>query len=209
MKNKKCMFLHSKKRILFVIVILFIVLCILSTKNVIKKQKNGNNMNSQEIVDKILNLNSYKAKIKVQVNSNKKQNKYILYQEYNMEEGCVQEVIEPENISGIKITRKENCLKLENSKLDLNTVFENYHGLENNSLDLINFVSEFKENDKSSYEEKKEEIIMKVKPDKENKYINNKILYINKQKALPTKLIIQDNNQNTTIFIEYIEVELN
>ena len=100
MKNKKSLFLHSKKRILFVIVILFIVLCILSIKNVIKKQKNGNNMNSQEIVDKILDLNSYKAKIKVQVNSNKKQNKYILYQEYNMEEGCVQEVIESENLSG-------------------------------------------------------------------------------------------------------------
>ena len=50
---------------------------------------------------------------------------------------------------------------------------------------------------------------MKTKSSRENKYLKNKILYINKENAKPKKLIIQDNNQNTTIIIEYIEVELN
>ena len=173
-----------------------------------KSQKNGNNMNSQEIVDKILNLSSYKTKIKVQVNSNKNKNKYILRQEYNTENGSVQEVIEPENIAGVRIIKKDNNLKIENSELDLRTIFENYNGLEDNSLDLINFINEYKQSSEKNLEEKNGEIIMKTKSNKENKYLKNKTLYINKKNFMPTKLIIQDNNQNTTINIEYIEIEI-
>lgn len=208
MKSKRNYFLYNKKLLLCVIIVLFIILGTVIVKNVTKKQKSGNNMNSQEIVDNILNLNSYKAKVKVQVNSNKKQNKYILWQEYNSENGCIQEVIEPENIAGIKITKKENSLIIENTELNLKTIFENYIGLEDNSLDLINFINEFKENNESYYEEKNEEIIMITKSNKENKYLKNKVLYINRENIIPKKLIIQDNNQNTTIIIEYIEIEL-
>ena len=50
---------------------------------------------------------------------------------------------------------------------------------------------------------------MKTKNNNENKYTENKILYINKETKLPTKLIIEDNNQNTTINIQYNEIELN
>ena len=166
-------------------------------------------MNSQEIVDHILNLSSYKTKINVQVNSNKNQNKYILRQEYNTENGSVQEVIEPENIAGVRIIKKDNNLKIENSELDLRTIFENYDGIEDNSLDLINFINEYKQSSEKNLEEKNGEIIMKTKSNKENKYLKNKTLYINKKNFMPTKLIIQDNNQNTTIIIEYIEIELN
>ena len=42
-----------------------------------------------------------------------------------------------------------------------------------------------------------------------SKYLENKELYINKNNMKPIKLVIQDNNQNTTIIIEYIEIELN
>ena len=42
-------------------------------------------MNSQEIVDYILKISSYKAKVTIQVNSNKNTNKYVLKQEYNTE----------------------------------------------------------------------------------------------------------------------------
>ena len=43
----------------------------------------------------------------------------------------------------------------------------------------------------------------------DSKYTENKILYINKENKLPTKLIIEDNNQNTTINIQYNSIELN
>ena len=210
MRNKQSFFIRNKKLLFILIVIIIIIfLSIFISKNVIKKQKNGNNMNSQEIVDNILNLKSYKSKISVQVNSNKNQNKYILTQEYNTENGCIQEVIEPENIAGVKIIKKDNNLKIENSQLDLKKIYENYLGLEDNSLDLICFINEYKDNPKSEFEEKNGEIIMKTKANKNNLYLKNKTLYINKENIRPTKLIIQDNNQNSTIIIEYNEIELN
>ena len=210
MRNKQSFFIRNKKLLFILIIIIIIIfLSIFISKNVIKKQKNGNNMNSQEIVDNILNLKSYKSKISIQVNSNKNQNKYILTQEYNTENGCIQEIIEPENIAGVKIIKKDNNLKIENSQLDLKKIYENYLGLEDNSLDLICFINEYKDNPKSEFEEKNGEIIMKTKANKNNLYLKNKSLYINKEKIRPTKLIIQDNNQNSTIIIEYNEIELN
>ncbi len=207
MKKKHNSFVQNKKIIIFLFVLLFF-LAIFILKNMTKSQKNGNNMNSQEIVDNFLNLSSYKTKINVQVNSNKNKNKYILRQEYNTENGSVQEVIEPENIAGVRIIKKDNNLKIENSELDLRTIFENYDGIEDNSLDLINFINEYKQSSEKNLEEKNGEIIMKTKSNKENKYLKNKTLYINKKNFMPTKLIIQDNNQNTTINIEYIEIEI-
>ena len=191
MKNKQSFFIRNKKLLFILIIIIVIIfLSIFISKNVIKKQKNGNNMNSQEIVDNILNLKSYKSKISVQVNSNKNQNKYILTQEYNTENGCIQEIIEPENIAGVKIIKKDNNLKIENSQLDLKKIYENYLGLEDNSLDLICFINEYKDNPKSEFEEKNGEIIMKTKVNKNNLYLKNKTLYINKENIRPTKLII-------------------
>ena len=121
----------------------------------------------------------------------------------------MQEVIEPTNIAGVKIIRKDNILTIENTELDLKTIFENYNGLENNNLDLINFINEYKENDKSFFEEKNNEIIFKTSSEKDNIYQKNKVLYIDKNNIIPTKLIVQDYNQNSTIIIEYNEIELN
>ena len=209
MKNKKKLFMFNKKIKLIIVLGLMIIISIIILKNMTKNRNNGNNINSQKIVDNILDLSSYKSKISVQVNSNKNQNKYILRQEYNTENGSIQEVVEPENIAGVKIIKKDNNLKIENCELDLKTIFENYNGLEDNSLDLISFIKEYKQSSKSKFEEKNGEIIMRVESNKENKYLKNKILYINKKNSMPTKLIIQDNNQNTTIIIEYNEIELN
>ena len=174
----------NKKIFYIIIVILLIVLGVFIYKNVIKKSKIGNNMSSQEIVDYILNVSNYKSNVTI-------------------------EVIEPANIAGVKIIRKEGNLKIENTNLNLSTIFENYQGLEENSLDLSTFIDNYKKYDKSTFEENEKEIIMKTKNSNQNKYTENKILYINKQNKLPTKLIIEDNNQNTTINIQYNEIELN
>lgn len=204
MENKKYFFIS----LFFLIILIIIFLIIFISKNMTKKLKNGNNMDSQEIVDFILNINSYTAKIEVEVNSNKNTNKYILSQEYNTENGCVQEVIEPSNIAGVKITKKDNNLTIENTNLNLSTIYENYQELENNSLDLVTFIEKYKNNSDSFYKEENGEIIMQT-TENNNKYTQNKILYINKENIIPTKLIIKDNNQKTTIFIKYNEIEFN
>lgn len=199
----------SKKFALVILIILIITIGLIILKNVIKKTKIGNNMNSQEIVDYILNIKSYKSNINVQVNSNKNKNKYVLEQEYNTENGSVQIVIEPSNIAGTKIVLKDENLKVENTKLNLSQIFENYKGLEDNSLDLIRFIQDYKASDKSDYDENEKEIIMKTKNSNKNKYNQNKVLYIDKENKLPTKLIIEDNNQNMTINIQYNSIEIN
>ena len=199
----------NKKIFIVFIIILMIIIGVFIYKNMIKNSKFGNNMSSQEIVDYILNINSYKANVTVQVNSNKNKNKYILNQEYNTENGNIQEVVEPANIQGVRIIKKDGNLKIENTSLNLATIFENYQGLENNGLDLNSFIDNYKNCDKANFEENDTEIIMKTKNNNENKYVENKILYINKETRLPTKLIIEDNNKNITINIQYNEVELN
>ena len=108
-----------------------------------------------------------------------------------------------------EIIRKEGNLKIENSVLNLSTIFENYKGIGENYLDLNIFIENYKKYENSKFEENEKEIIMKTKSSNKNKYTENKILYINKENKLPTKLIIQDNNQNTTINIQYNSIELN
>ena len=202
--------MKSNKKIFYIMILVVIILLgIIIYKNVIKKSKNGNNMSSQEIVDYILNKTTYTAKISVQVNSNKNTNKYILNQKFNSENESMQEVIEPSNIAGVKIIKKDGNLKIENTTLNLSKIFENYKGLGENCLDLNTFIDDYKKNEKSNFEENDKEIIMKTKSSNRNKYTENKILYINKEIKLPTKLIIEDNNQNMTINIQYNEIEFN
>ncbi len=199
----------NKKIFFLIIILLIIIIGFFISKKMIKNIKMGNNMSSQEIVDYILNINSYKANINVQVNSNKNTNKYILEQEYSPENGSIQAVVEPSNIAGVKIILKDGILKVENTNLNLSKLFENYKGLEDNSLDLITFINDYKKSDKSSFEENESELVLKTKSDSQNKYHQNKILYINKEKKIPTKLIVEDNNQNTTINIQYNSIEIN
>ncbi len=202
-------FMKFYKKIVIIALVSIIAISLIIFKFMTKKIKVGNNISSQEIVDYILNIKSYKSNVKVQVNSNKNKNIYILEQEYNTENGSIQVVQEPANIAGVKIVFKDGNLKVENTSLNLSKIFENYKGLEENSLDLISFIEDYKNSDKSSLEENNSEIIMKTKNNGNNKYVKNKILYINKENKKPTKLIIEDDNQNTTINIEYNSIEIN
>jgi len=200
----------KKKYYLILLFIIFIIsVGFIFYKNSIKNLKIGNNKNSQEIVDYILNLSSYEAEVTVNITSNKNSNKYILKQKYQKDKEHIQEVIEPSNIAGVKIINDGKNLKIENSNLNLNEIIENYTNSENTNLDLSMFIDEYKNSNESNYEEKDDEIIMKVKNDKENIYVKEKILYINKKTYKPVKLEIKDNKQKERIYILYNEVEIN
>ena len=200
----------KKKYYLILLFIIFIIsVGFIFYKNSIKNLKIGNNKNSQEIVDYILNLSSYEAEVTVNITSNKNSNKYIIKQKYQKDKEHIQEVIEPSNIAGVKIINDGKNLKIENSNLNLNEIIENYTNLENNNLDLSMFIDEYKNSNQSNYEEKDDKIIMKVKNDKENIYVKEKTLYIDKKTYKPVKLEIKDNKQKERIYILYNEVEIN
>jgi outer membrane lipoprotein-sorting protein len=200
------------KKIFIVLIVIILILAIFFGffyKKTVKVFKSGNNKTSQEIVDYILGISSYEVKVTVEVNSNKNSNKYILKQQYVSPNINTQEVIEPSNIAGIKLINDGTSLTLKNSKLGLNTVFENYTYLGDNCIDLISFIEDYKKSNESNYEENDTEIIMKTLSQNLNKYTKYKKLYIDKKTANPTKLEIKDDNEKTTVYILYNEVKIN
>lgn len=202
LKNKKILIC------LFVVIALFIIIfSIVLKNNVAKKSKIGNNSTSQEVLNYILNIRSYEVTIEVTVKSNKNENKYIMKQIYNGPEDNMQEVLDPSNIAGVKIIKNGNSLKLENSNLNLVSMFENYEYISENSLDLSSFIEEYKTDEKAMMKEKDNKVIMQTSSG--NKLKKHKTLYINKETGMPERMEIQDDNKNIAVYILYNEVKVN
>ena len=199
--------MNFKKVILFIGILAIIgggIFFIFFNNNTAKKIKIGNNSSSQEIVDYILNISSYEATVEVNVNSNKNTNKYILKQRYEKPDIMTQEVIEPSNIAGVKIIRQGNELKIENTNLNLISIFNNYEYISENSLDLDCFIENYRKSEKSEFREEDNKIIMKTK------ILNmEKVLYIDKKTVLPVKMEIKDNSKKNEVYILYDEVKIN
>ena len=202
MKNKK----------LFIFLILFFLSIIISIflKNAYKTSKTGNTIikSSNDLAEYILNINSYEAQIEMQVNSNKNISKYVIKQKYTEPNIFKQEVLEPSNIQGVTITYDGNNIKLENTKLNLTKIYENYEYLADNFLDLKFFIEKYKEKDDSEYEEKENEIIMKTNIEN-NEYIQKARLYVSKESKVPTKLELMDKNEKNIVYILYKEIKIN
>lgn len=191
--------MNKKAKIIIICTIIFIILFVIFNKI----SKNGNNITSQGKEQDILNLKSYNTIAEVRIKSNKNENKYLIKQKYQKnenEEILEQEVLEPSNISGLKIVKKDNNLIVENSELKLKTVYENYEYISDNCLDLISFIKEFKNNKESNYNKEKEETVLKV---------NNKTLYIDSKNNKPIKMEIKDANKKSVVYILYKEINLN
>ena len=189
--------------ILLISIVIFICYQVFN-KKMTKNSGLGNNTTSQDVVNYILDINSYETIVEVEVNSNKNTNKYEIKQQYIKPNISTQEVIKPENIEGIKIIKKENELKIENSKLNLSKIFNEYEYMADNDLDLNTFIENYNNDENSKFEEKDNQIVMKTKTQKFHKY-----LYIDKKQVKPTKMEIKDTNNNSKIYILYKEITLN
>ena len=194
--------------IIIFIILLLLLIFIFFRKNVANIFKNGNTNISQENVNDILNLKSYELISKITIKTNKNENKYVIKQSYINPDYSSQEVLEPENIKGTKIIREKNQIKLENTSLNLTTIFQDYEYVSENMLDLSTFLEEYKEGKTNIKENEKEKILEVILSDN-NPYVGKKILYIDKDTGKPTKMEIEDDNKNTKIHILYIEVKIN
>ena len=193
----------DKKKIIKISIFIILTLMILIIFILVnKKNKIGNNINSQEMESNILNTNYYELIADIEIKSNKNENKYLIKQKYqkNEKENNIeteQEVLEPSNIAGVKIIKQNNKLIIENTNLDLKSIYENYNYISDNNLDLITFIEEYKNDNNKIYKTEKEKLIIKV---------NNKTLYIDKKTNKPIKMEIQDANKNIAVYILYREV---
>ena len=201
-KNKK------HKSILLLIILIFLIVLVAIFINFEYKIKNsGNNITSSDKID-ILNISSYNAKVLVEVHSNRNINKYLMKQEYKKPNTFIQEIIEPSNIKGLKITCEGNQVKIENQLLNYNTIYEHFQG-EVSNLNLMSFIQEYKEGTGNEVIESDNEIIMRTKISKsKNRYQMYQNLYIDKNTNLPTKMEILDINKNVTVYILYNEISL-
>ena len=205
---------NNKKLKLMLIIglisIIIIMIVVIKNKNgTTKISKIGNNSSSQEIVDYILNIESYSSEVDVEIKSNKNSNKYKLKQNYIKDEKNIQEVVEPQNIQGVKIINEKNNLKIENTNLSLTKIIENYQDIANNQLDLSTFITDYKNNNNSKFTEKENKIIMETTSQNENQYRKYETLYISKENGKPEKMEIKDTNQNVIIYIIYNEININ
>lgn len=188
-----------KKRyiFLFFVIILLIVFLIFNynTSNF------GNNIsvkNENKVVDYILNINEYEAEIEVTVESNKTTNVYNLKQSVT-KDGSSLEVLSKGKISGLKIDIKDKTLKIQNTELKLDKIYENYESLVDNTLFLDTFIKRFKESNSTTYME--DNFIIFEIP----KFAK---LYVDMRSSKPTKLEIKDNTKKTSICINYNSIEI-
>ena len=194
------------KTFIAIILIAMILFFVFFYINKSKKIKNGNNTSSQEIIENILNISSYETVIEAEINSNKNTNKYIIKQKYIAPDVSEQEILEPENIKGIKIIKKGNELKLTNTKLNISKIYNNYQYMTDNCMDLNTFINDYKINKKKENEEKNNEILLHIE-NQNMQYTRYRTLYISKETGKPTKMEIKDNSKKTIIYILYREVK--
>lgn len=203
MKNKKIIIIS-----IIILIILILIFTIFKMCNY-KNTKMGNNISDktlEEIENYILNISSYDAEIEVSVESNKNTNKYLLKQKYSKPNIASQEVLEPKNIEGMRIKFDGTNLQISNSKLNLNTIYENYEYIADNVLWLSDFIENYKSNN-GTIKEENGVIIMETKCD-ENKYSAYEKLYIDRNANKITNLIIEDENKKAKIYITYNKIEI-
>ena len=200
--NKKKLVIYSS------LIILFLITFSIFAYIIIKNGNNNINKSEEKIVDNILNLKTYNSKIEIEIQTNKNHNKYIIKQSVNDNNICKQEVLEPENISGLVTEYDGKNLKISNNKLNLEKIFENYNYIIDNNLWLNSFINDYKLGDNTKITQKDDEVVLEVKIKNGNKYNYYKKLYISKTLGKPTKMIIQDINQKSLVNILYTEIEI-
>lgn len=201
------------KKIITIAIILIVIIALILVKINYKKLNFGNNMSnktSQEIAEYILGINSYETKEEITIESNKNKNKYVAIEKYIKENNLFsKQIIEPENISGMRFTYDGINLKIENNKLNLTKIYENYPYIGEEETTLIAFVNSYKESEETKISETNDEVIITVKIKNANKYMAYKKLYINKKNGNPIKLEIQNISQKSVIYILYNEIKIN
>lgn len=189
--------MEKKYIILFFVIILLIVFAFFYY-NPLKFGNNISVKNESKIVDYVLSIEEYEAEIEATIKSNKTTNKYTLKQVVYKNNSSM-EVLSKGNISGLKIELKDNTLKVQNTDLKLDKIYENYEPLINNTLFLETFIKEFKENNSTTYIN--ENLIIFDVPEYGK-------LYVDLKTAKPVRLEIKDNTKKTDICINYNSIEI-
>lgn len=198
------------RKIIICVVLFFMFFAIIYYKNVFC----GNNIIKNRVdknVETVLeSLKFYKADCDVKITSNKSDKNYKIHQEVDKNYE-LQELLTDDLSEQMKIEYFENNLKISNTGLKLEKIYENYENLLNNSLFLNTFEKEYNtdENIVKAYENDNQIILEIELKNNKNTYIKYKKLYINKSTLLPEKLEIKASTNKEKICIIYNSIEIN
>lgn len=196
--------MHLKK-ILFIFVLICLVIFGFSYYIFLN---NGNNktINQDKIANKVLKrFKNYEATISTCVISNKNENYYEINQ-FVTEDSMKMIINLPDNLRGIIIENTGNTLKILNTTLNMEKVYENYGLLVNNSL-FLNTIENDIQQKGFSLEKKDDEIILKVElKDSGSTYVKYKELYLD-DNYNPKKMIVKDDTKNVRIRIIYTDIK--
>lgn len=203
----------NKNKVWIIIGVIMVIIAILifflnSHYNFFKSGNTITNQSEEEIVENILNMQSYQATLSIEVETNKNKTQYVVRQSLSKGNIAKQEVIQPSNIAGITTTYQDGKLELSSPKLALTTIYENYPYVVENKLWLDAFVEDYKKQAIPNITTQNNQIILSVKQEDNNLYTIYKKLYIDKKTGKPTKMLVQDVNQKTCVYILYTEIEI-
>lgn len=198
--------MKNKKFLIIFVFICSIIFCIFYY--IFSVSGNNINISQEQIVEEALKeFNNYEASLEVIVKSNKNENKYEINQIVN-NEYSKQEVMSPENLKNMTIELEKNKLKILNSNLNMEKIYENYDYVLNNSLFLNTFANDYFNNNSEIYE-KDGKIIVEIKlSNNPNTYIKYKYLYLDAKSYMPEKLEIKDITKNPYISIIYNDIKI-
>lgn len=201
------------KKIITIAITIIVIIAIFLVKTNYKLFNFGNNMSNKsadEIEKYILDINSYEVTANITIESNKNTNEYVIKEKYIKDNNVFkQDILEPENVKGISFIYDGTSLKIENTNLDLNKIYENYPYIGESSITLMRFINDYMESDESEMSENENEIVLETKLKNGNKYVAYKKLCINKKTGEPSKLEIKDITRKTIIYILYNEIKIN
>lgn len=188
----------------------FVLICItvfLSFYYILQSFGNNKTINQDMIANKILKrFKNYEAKINVCVISNKNENYYMMEQ-FVDEYSSKLIISSPENVKGIVIENSNGDLKILNSVLNMEKVYDNYGILLTNSLYLNTFLEDSLKYG-FTFKENSEEIIINIDiNDSTNTYAEEKELHLDRN-YMPKSLIIKDNTNRARIRILYTDMKI-
>lgn len=198
--------MKNKKFLIIFVFICSIIFCIFYY--IFSVSGNNINISQEKIVEEALKeFNNYEANLEITVKSNKNENKYEVNQIVN-NQYSKQEVMSPENLKNMIIELEENRLKILNSNLNMEKIYENYDYVLNNSLFLNTFANDYFNNNSEIYE-KDGKIVIEIKlSNNPNTYIKYKYLYLDAKSYVPEKLEIKDITKNPYISIIYNDIKI-
>ena len=114
----------------------------------------------------------------------------------------------PENIKDMIIEINDNTLKITNTKINMEKIYEEYDGILNNDLFLNKFTKDCENNNFKFYEKNEKIILETILNNNSSTYIKYKELYLDKKTNLPTELIMKDNTKKACIRIIYNDIKI-